>query len=426
MKSGCLIFPENCCKIELSSQGRIERCAASTVSVGGVGEKNMQENKYQSRIFTIPNLLTFIRLLLIPLFIWLYCARHDMRWAAAVVVASGLSDMLDGFIARRFHMESNLGRVLDPAADKLSQTAMCFAMIIRYPIMFWVLIFFAVKELAMVVLGYFYMRRTGVVNSARWYGKASSIVQYVVMLALIVSPGISGYSAHVLIGICMATHALSLFSYVVFYIRSLRNPDHKPGIAMRPIDWQIMAMYLLLMISFFLLMFTSGDSFLRDAAPKPVYLFLRFASIVGTVGISAFFLGEKLPRSIFDPEKFPYRSFKWEKEGQIYEKIGIRWWKTHTPDMSKYIRRTFSKQGNMLRDPGHLRRMVLETCSAEFVHWMLILISPVFVVLMDEFGILSMVAYILGNLVSVVIQRYNRPRILKIVQRLERRKCADC
>lgn len=386
----------------------------------------MKENKYQSRILTIPNLLTGIRLMLIPLFIYLYCARGETEWSAAVVILSGLSDMLDGFIARRCHMESNLGRVLDPAADKLSQAAMCFAMIYRYPIMFWLLIFFAVKELAMIVLGYFYMRRTGVVNSARWYGKASSIVQYAVMLSLILNPAISAYSAYVLICLCMATHVISLISYIVFYIRSLLNPEHVPGVAMRPIDWQIMFMYLLLMLSIFMLMLTSGESFLRDVLPSAAYHFVRFASIVGTTGIIAFFLGEKLPRAMFDPEKFPYKSYMWEEEGRIYEKIGIKKWKTRIPDMSKYIARTFSKQGNLMRDPEHLKLMVRETCSAEFVHWMLILISPVFPILMDQHGILSMVLYIVGNLLFVIIQRYNRPRILKIIQRIEKRRCVDC
>lgn len=386
----------------------------------------MQENRNKIRIITVPNILTAIRLLLIPLFIWLYCVQNDKLWSAVVIVVSGLTDILDGYIARKCHMESNLGRVLDPMADKLVQTAMCFAMIIRYPVMFWVLIFFAVKELAMVVLGWFYMRRTGVVNSARWYGKASSIVQYVVMLSLILNPAISAYSAYVLINLCVWTHVLSLISYVVFYISSMRNPDHKPGVAMRPIDWQIMVMYLLLMISVFILMFTSGESYLREVLPSPIYLFLRFASIVGTIGVPAFFLGEKVPRDRLNPEKFPFKSFAWEREGQIYEKIGIRWWKTHTPDMSKYIRRTFSKQGNMLRDPQHLRKLVKETCSAELVHWALILLSPIFAVLMDSLGVLAMILYIIGNLVPIIIQRYNRPRVLKIIQRIEKRKCADC
>lgn len=386
----------------------------------------MQEKNYQNRVFTIPNALSFVRVLLIPLFIWVYCSMKEHGKAALVLCVSAATDMLDGVIARRCHMESNLGRILDPLADKLTQAAMCIALFYRYPIMLALLIFFAVKEAALALMGWGYMRKTGVVNSSRWYGKASSIVQYAVMLTLIVNPSISDYSAYLLIVLCMATHAVSLLSYVIFYIRSLRNPAHVPGVAMRPIDWQVMIMYLLLMLSVFVLMFTSKESFLREALPKPLYLFLRFASIVGTLGVPAFFLGEKLPRSWFDAEKFPFRSFKWERNGKIYEKIGIQHWKNRTPDMSKYLRKAFPKQGNLLRDPAHLRKLVAETCSAEFVHAVLILLSPAFAILMDELGLFCMVLYILGNLVSLVIQRYNRPRILQIIQRIEKRKCVDC
>lgn len=371
-------------------------------------------------------MISFFRFLLIPVFIWLYCGLGKHVWAAVVLAVSGVSDMLDGYIARRCHMESNLGRVLDPMADKLTQAAMCLALFYRYPVMFWVLIFFAVKELIMALLGYFYMRRTGIVNSARWYGKASSIVQYAVMMTLVINSAISAYAAALLIILCMVTHVLSLALYVLFYVTSLCNPNHVPGVAMRPIDWQVMVMYLLLMLSVFLLLFTSGDSSLSDMLPKPLYLFARFASIVGTLGVPAFFLGEKLPRKWFHYDRFPFRSFAWEKEGRIYEKIGIQKWKNRTPDMSKYLKRAFAKQGNLLRDPEHLRRLVAETCSAEFVHAVLILLSPVFLFLMDELGLLSMIVYIIGNLVSLVIQRYNRPRIVKIIQRIERRKCADC
>ena len=278
----------------------------------------------------------------------------------------------------------------------------------------------------MAVLGWCYMRKTGIVNSARWYGKASSIVQYTVMLSLVLNPEISAYSANVMIMLCLATHVISLLLYILFYVKSLCNLGQVQTVAMRPIDWHVMVMYLLLVLSVFVLLYTSGDSFLMDVLPKQLYLFLRFASIVGTMGVPAFFLGEKLPRSWFKYDRFPFKSFAWEKDGKIYEKIGIQKWKNRTPDMSKYLRKAFAKQGNFLRDPDHLRKLVAETCSAEFVHAMLILFSPVFLILMDECGLLSMVLYIIGNLVSLVIQRYNRPRVLMIIQRIEKRKCADC
>ncbi len=380
------------------------------------------QNRYEKRILTIPNVLTAFRIVMIPVFVWLYQGGQNHQLAALALGVSALSDALDGWIARHFHMESNLGRVLDPLADKLTQMAMCLTLLHRYPIMLWVLIFFVVKEAALAAMGYAHMKRTGVVNSARWYGKASSIVQYAVIIGLILSPTITNYSAYVLLSICMLTHVVSFVLYGIFYLRSKRNPNHAAGTAMRPVDWQTMVMYLLGMGGAFLFLFTGGDSSLKQVLPKFIYLFLRFASIVITMGVAAFFIGESLPREKFNPEKFPFACWKWEKEGKIYDYLGLRYWKTHVPDMSKYIPRTFSKQGNFSRDPKHLRKLVLETCSAEAVHWALIAMSFVFPIFMDEAGILSMILYIIGNLASVVIQRYNRPRIMKIVHILETRK----
>ena len=259
------------------------------------------ENRYENRIVTLPNALTLFRVLLIPVFVWLYGSLKNHVWSAAVLGLSALTDLVDGWMARHFRMESNLGRILDPVADKLTQAAMCLMLLSRYPTMLALLIFFGVKEALLAALGYCYMRRTGIVNSARWYGKASSIVQYGVMLGIILSPEISDYTAHVLIALCFATHAISLVLYGAFYLRSVRHPDSVPSVAMRPIDWHIMIMYLLLVASVFLLMFTTGDASLRQVLPKPLFVFLRFASIVGLLGIPAFFWGEKVPRRWFDP-----------------------------------------------------------------------------------------------------------------------------
>ena len=382
----------------------------------------MQENTYSKRIITIPNILTVFRMILIPVYIYLYSYLNNGTASAVVLIVAGLTDVLDGFIARTWHMESELGRVLDPVADKLMQTVMCISLSFKYPIFFWSLVFFAVKETTLLLLGYSYMKKTGIVNSARWYGKASSVVHYFVVGTLILSPMILPYTAYVLIWICMATHAVSLVLYIVFYIQSLRDPAHKPGRAMRPIDYGSLVMYLLLAASVFILLFTGGDSYTKETLWPPAYVFLRLASIVGVTGIPAFFLGEKMPREKLNPEAFPFRSWKWEKEGKVYEKVGIKWWKTHTPDMSKYMKKAFAKQGNMSRDPQHLKRLVLEMCSAELVHWLLILVSPLFAILIEGgWGKAVMVCYIISNLCSIMIQRYNRPRIQMIIKRIEKR-----
>ena len=75
-------------------------------------------------ILTVPNLLSMLRLCMIPLFVWLYCAKEAFGATALVLVLSGITDIVDGFIARRFHMVSDFGKILDPIADKLTQAAM--------------------------------------------------------------------------------------------------------------------------------------------------------------------------------------------------------------------------------------------------------------------------------------------------------------
>ena len=94
-------------------------------------EQNMES--YENRVLTIPNLLSFFRLCLIPVIIWLYCVREDSLGTAAVLALSGLTDVVDGRIARRFHMVSSFGKALDPVADKLTQIAMLFCLVSRFP-----------------------------------------------------------------------------------------------------------------------------------------------------------------------------------------------------------------------------------------------------------------------------------------------------
>ena len=68
--------------------------------------------------FSIPNLMGYFRLLLIPVFCYLYLAKEAYHWAAGVVLLSSLTDLFDGMIARKFNMITNLGKALDPIADK--------------------------------------------------------------------------------------------------------------------------------------------------------------------------------------------------------------------------------------------------------------------------------------------------------------------
>ena len=94
-------------------------------------------------------------------------------------------------------------------------------------------------------------------------------------------------------------------------------------------------------------------------------------------GLFFFVIGQMLPREWFDPKSFPYRCYKWERSGKIYQKTGVHWWKDAVPDMSRIIPGMVKKKAHLATDSKKMRILIKETCVAELVHWLLIIfISP--------------------------------------------------
>lgn len=139
---------------------------------------------------------------------------------------------------------------------------------------------------------------------------------------------------------------------------------------------------------------------------------------VALIGILAHVLGEALPRRWFHWDRFPYRAFSWEREGRIYEAIGIRRWKDHLPDKSKHTKKTFTKQMKGHDSIDGLVHFLQETCVAECVHWCLLFLSfPLYSYVPTVFGAAVTALYALSNLPFILIQRYNRPRLLRLLNR---------
>ncbi|MBO5415973.1 MAG: CDP-alcohol phosphatidyltransferase family protein [Clostridia bacterium] len=168
-------------------------------------------------ILTIPNLLSLFRLALIPVIVWLYCGARDYYAAIGVILLSGLSDIVDGFIARRFNMVSDFGKILDPVADKLTQGALLVCLLFKYKLMWALIAIFLVREIAMIVMGMVVIKRSDEVNSAKWYGKVNTVVLYSVMMALILFPNIPTLAANLLICLCGVVIIMSLILYSRFY-----------------------------------------------------------------------------------------------------------------------------------------------------------------------------------------------------------------
>ena len=180
----------------------------------------------KENVLTIPNLLSLVRILLIPIIIWLYCAQKAYMHTFIVIAISGFTDIIDGKIARKFDMVSDVGKVLDPIADKLTQAALVICLIARYPWMWALLALFAVKECLMLLWGYLTLKSTDTINGAKWYGKLSTVVLYAVMMILILFVDIPQAIATVLMLLCGGMMLLSLVMYGRFYHAIL---DHAPS-----------------------------------------------------------------------------------------------------------------------------------------------------------------------------------------------------
>ena len=180
----------------------------------------MSPLKYQ--IFSVPNILSMVRLLLIPFFVIAYQTQHYLI-AAFVVLLSGLTDFADGQIARRFHMITDVGKVLDPIADKLTQAAIVFCLAFRYTWMIGLIILFVVKELTMAIFTLLLLRRGKRLNGAHWYGKVSTAVFYLVMFILLIWPSMNMTIANVLIAFSGIFLLLSFILYSRVYIHMLRD-----------------------------------------------------------------------------------------------------------------------------------------------------------------------------------------------------------
>ena len=180
----------------------------------------------KENVLTIPNLLSLVRILLIPIIIWLYCAQKAYMHTFIVIAISGFTDIIDGKIARKFDMASDVGKVLDPIADKLTQAALVICLIARYPWMWALLALFAVKECLMLLWGYLTLKSTDTINGAKWYGKLSTVVLYAVMMILVLFVDIPQAIATALMLLCGGMMLLSLVMYGRFYHAIL---DHAPS-----------------------------------------------------------------------------------------------------------------------------------------------------------------------------------------------------
>lgn len=189
-------------------------------------EKEQASDNNSYKIFTIPNVLSFLRIILAGLFLILYSHTSGLRdnmWAIIVLIVSGITDFLDGRIARRFNMISELGKILDPIADKLTEAVIALCLVAKYRTIILMLLVFAIKEVFMSVCGVYVIKKTGRNDGARWYGKVSTFSFYIIMITLLIVPKIPVMAANILINLCTAIMLFSFIMYVRLYYKLLKE-----------------------------------------------------------------------------------------------------------------------------------------------------------------------------------------------------------
>lgn len=128
----------------------------------------------------VPNILTLCRFALIP-FIFISIIEENYLLAFIFLTISGITDVLDGFIARKFNFISNFGKLMDPLADKATQISSLIALSFVEIIPFWILVVVFLKE-AFMIAGASYLYGKELVVSSRWYGKLATVIFYVAIV----------------------------------------------------------------------------------------------------------------------------------------------------------------------------------------------------------------------------------------------------
>lgn len=142
----------------------------------------------KDKLFNIPNCLCFFRIALIPVFLSVYLNANDSKhyiYAAVILVLSGFTDFLDGFIARNFNMVTEFGKLIDPIADKLTQIAVAYALVYTYPLA-WTLVGIIILKDGMLGIVGLYLLQYGVkIKGASWWGKVATAYFYLVVIILV-------------------------------------------------------------------------------------------------------------------------------------------------------------------------------------------------------------------------------------------------
>lgn len=188
---------------------------------------------WKKEVLTIPNMLSLIRLIMIPIYVMIYLeadSNTDYYLAAAILAVSCLTDLVDGKIARHFNMISNLGKILDPLADKLTQFTLLLCLLSRYEVLWVIIPLFVIKELFQLVAGGLSIRKGKMLKGAQMTGKICTTVLFVSLIIMVMIPNLPMKAVNMITFIDLGFLVAAFADYIIVYCRKdtkFQDLNHK-------------------------------------------------------------------------------------------------------------------------------------------------------------------------------------------------------
>ena len=179
-------------------------------------------NNWKKEVLTIPNILSLFRLVLIPVYVSIYQnAKIDTDYylAAGILAVSCLTDLIDGKIARHFNMISTLGKILDPLADKATQFTLIICLATKYPILWYLVILFVVKESFQLIAGSINLRKGKMLKGALLSGKICTSVLFVSLILMVMIPSLPNRIINWIAMVDMIAMSVSFGNYLFTYYK---------------------------------------------------------------------------------------------------------------------------------------------------------------------------------------------------------------
>ena len=188
----------------------------------------LTKEQLKKEIFSIPNILSMVRIVFIPVYAYLYLTAEtmtDFYICTALMGASMITDLFDGMIARKYNMITTLGKILDPIADKLTQVVVLICLATRFTPLFWVLGVFLAKEGFMTVMGLITLHKGRMLNGALMAGKVCTAVLFMSMGLLMLMPNLPSDGAIIIAVIDILAMFISFWFYLSTYMGGKHGID---------------------------------------------------------------------------------------------------------------------------------------------------------------------------------------------------------